>query len=138
MPQCTSVIRAACRIGRKTLKRFPHRHNEATGATATKGYKYICHIHIDHTDIYINIYLWLHMCFCFKIQINFFPPKDFIHFGFNTFLFFTPFCVLSGNLRGSRGRGNARWVGLKGGFVVLWRHRHLLDLNSIELAIKKG
>lgn len=40
------------------------------------------------------------MCFCFKIQINFFPPKDFIHFGFNTFLFFTPFCVLSGNLRG--------------------------------------
>lgn len=80
------------------------------------------------------------MCFCFKIQINFFSPKDFIHFGFNTFLFFTPFCVLSGNLRGDGGRGNARWVGLKGGggVVVLWRHRHLLDLNSIELAIKKG
>lgn len=134
-PQCTSVIRDACRIDRKTLKRFPHTHTHPfppkRQATATKDYKYICHIYIQ--IIYIYIYLCCIYIFVSKFKLTFSPKKkkknhiqNLYSFGFNRFLFFTPFCVLSGNLREGRRR--------KG---CLGQPRQLLDLNSMELAIKK-
>lgn len=85
----------------KTLKRFPHTQRQDRRPQQKAINIYATNTYRSYIYIYLSL---LHIYFCLRIQINFFPKnkknhiQNFYSFGFNTFLFFTPFCVLSGNL----------------------------------------